>query len=460
MICKNCDTDNPESAVFCKNCGKRMDGQSICPHCGNETPADGKFCITCGAKLTAEPAAKPKVHFAAQDNTVAVAGGKFEKVKSVLNIVAIASAIACAVFAIIFVFLMGTEVSVVIDNINITKKLDIKYYFGDCYKDYDKYIELVKKYNSTAGANDELMTYFTADVSLINYIFGTVVLAGSIISVLVLSTLAIVYGALNLCGKSKKNAIGYAVSAFLIYIAGCVIILSLVNSGEDFSDQSKATLNGATVAGISLCSVFAIISVGCKFAMRGKQLATADAIINYAFAAGCAVLVAVVLGLAAKPSVGDRDIKITFSGLINLIGLACASSEYLDAAENAYLLTALAAVSIGILLLIAVFAALTLNSHSKTLQGKKSKSLAFCATLTGLTIVILVLTILCCRETENLFNNFVREGLISDDGEESKFDYAVPITMLVLSALALIAEIVRTVLNGVRKRSADTEAEV
>lgn len=48
-ICPRCGTENLSEAVFCKKCGKRLDGMSVCPNCGKLTPADGEFCIFCGA---------------------------------------------------------------------------------------------------------------------------------------------------------------------------------------------------------------------------------------------------------------------------------------------------------------------------------------------------------------------------------------------------------------------------
>ena len=54
--CPFCQTENPDSAVYCKHCGKPMRGKLTCPACGAEVPDDGTFCIRCGARLVPEPA--------------------------------------------------------------------------------------------------------------------------------------------------------------------------------------------------------------------------------------------------------------------------------------------------------------------------------------------------------------------------------------------------------------------
>ena len=48
MRCPYCQTDNPSTAKFCLECGKRF---AICPNCGTANPAKAKFCIECGTAL-------------------------------------------------------------------------------------------------------------------------------------------------------------------------------------------------------------------------------------------------------------------------------------------------------------------------------------------------------------------------------------------------------------------------
>jgi rRNA maturation endonuclease Nob1 len=44
--CPNCQTDNPENARFCFNCGFALALE--CTHCGTSFPAAAKFCLNCG----------------------------------------------------------------------------------------------------------------------------------------------------------------------------------------------------------------------------------------------------------------------------------------------------------------------------------------------------------------------------------------------------------------------------
>src|SRR5882724_11820943 len=48
MRCPNCQTENPDQAKFCLECGNRL---VICPHCGTINLPFAKFCIECGTAL-------------------------------------------------------------------------------------------------------------------------------------------------------------------------------------------------------------------------------------------------------------------------------------------------------------------------------------------------------------------------------------------------------------------------
>ena len=56
-ICSQCKTKNPEKAIYCVNCGYKLDKNlSIkCPVCGTENTINAKFCVGCGKKLDQKP---------------------------------------------------------------------------------------------------------------------------------------------------------------------------------------------------------------------------------------------------------------------------------------------------------------------------------------------------------------------------------------------------------------------
>ena len=54
MLCPSCETENPEGARFCNQCGGPI--HAGCPACGHENPAGARFCNGCGGALgTASP---------------------------------------------------------------------------------------------------------------------------------------------------------------------------------------------------------------------------------------------------------------------------------------------------------------------------------------------------------------------------------------------------------------------
>ena len=52
VACPKCSTPNPADAKFCRNCGNKMQNNTMkCGKCGNEVPSDSKFCPECGNQL-------------------------------------------------------------------------------------------------------------------------------------------------------------------------------------------------------------------------------------------------------------------------------------------------------------------------------------------------------------------------------------------------------------------------
>jgi class 3 adenylate cyclase/tetratricopeptide (TPR) repeat protein len=49
MNCLQCQAQNPGDAVFCENCGSRL--EVVCPNCGGATRLGAKFCKKCGQPL-------------------------------------------------------------------------------------------------------------------------------------------------------------------------------------------------------------------------------------------------------------------------------------------------------------------------------------------------------------------------------------------------------------------------
>lgn len=50
IVCPSCNSQNPDGAKFCSNCGSSL-SPSTCPFCGAKNPPSAKFCIACGKNI-------------------------------------------------------------------------------------------------------------------------------------------------------------------------------------------------------------------------------------------------------------------------------------------------------------------------------------------------------------------------------------------------------------------------
>ena len=58
MKCPDCNTENPDSRKFCRECGSKF--LVKCPHCSSENLPGDKFCGDCGQKLSDASELPPK----------------------------------------------------------------------------------------------------------------------------------------------------------------------------------------------------------------------------------------------------------------------------------------------------------------------------------------------------------------------------------------------------------------
>ena len=170
MICKKCQTENDDGAVFCKHCGRRLDGMITCPSCGATCAEDARFCSACGASLSAQYA--PSQPQYAKKNAPEQ-GGIWSKVKFAFDLSGSICAITAVFFALLFTFFIGF--TTYMENDGVTKVWSTStlwVYFGSAYKNIGKILEI-----------ENFSSLFSASYYL-PVVFGTIVSAATLITVI------------------------------------------------------------------------------------------------------------------------------------------------------------------------------------------------------------------------------------------------------------------------------------
>ena len=267
MECKFCSTENSDNAVYCKNCGKRLDGKIVCPSCGKTTDA-GAYCEMCGAridgKLVCECGAivegnyclqcgrpSPKIKFKPADARqraaayAATDGSYVAPWQKIVKIVSSSSAMLGVLMAFIFVFMIGvkadlkgkapSEISALFD-LNLSEK--IWYYFGDAYSEIQDSLLSMTEYSGQ---------YATS--LYINAVFGTIIASLTLIGVCVGAVITTVSFVKHFTEKKEFN---FKAAVFTIgtYLAGSMAMLAL--------EYVKVAAKGYTSSGSAT-------TINCKF---------------------------------------------------------------------------------------------------------------------------------------------------------------------------------------------------
>lgn len=478
MECKNCKTVNSDDAVFCKNCGTRLDGKKNCPSCGAVIEEDSVYCNACGARVDGKVVCKNcgTAHegaFCPQCGSKNQGGGvKAEKrarasraevaikTSRILNYVSLGLVLAVAVLAIIFVCLMGVTISA---QDGESMSLGIFDYFG-------KEIQEVKDELSAGNYFDAYKDalYLPAILGLISMIVS---LAGTVFFAIMGALKAIQ----NLTGKNGKSATVWALLAFVFYMFGVSMMMSINAASMSMTSSGVSVSTGvefnkATVAGIVLCTVMAAGAVGCDAtAWFMKEKLNAFKIVERVLAVVLAAGAVIVVAMFASP-VATWINKTTYEiyyenstvtikmgmGILSLFALYMNNykTEVSQSAVGDVNLMETYAILGQLCIFIALIAALLFFVTVLGKDGKKSRCLSVVSSAIFFvsTLIALIMTVLAGNKILPIIKILITGSGVNGT---NKMTYAPVIVALVFAALTFAGNICRVVFGA--KGEAKTE---
>lgn len=466
MNCKRCGTENPEEAVFCQNCGKRLDGKISCPVCKTINQEEANFCISCGAKLNDKKICTEcgtafegnycpscgKCYVAPVQSGSTVRSDGARQVNSaakpfwvkIVDLVGGALAMGALFFALLFTFFIGVTASsngVSLDEIPSTSlATGIFDYFGSAYTDIADTLDIMEYYDG-----------FFEYTAYIGTIFGTIVSVATIVCVLIFSILAIIRYVNAVTGKSEKPYTGFTLAAVFSFLGGCMAFKALhvaeISAG---TEKLSVAFNGATTAGIVLSCVFLGLFFCCKIVCNAKRLFVEKGIVPVCIAGVAAILLGIALHFASSP-VGACSVRaqrmggsfaVGYSGILSLVittsgGGGVIADEYISS-------VVLSNIGFVVQIVLTAFIAVAIGKSLANVAAKRGKgNLAYAITAEVAAVAHLVLAII----TAQVFCETALEDMTYT------LSYTAPIVLLVFATLGLVATIVHVVFLGGQKKA-------
>lgn len=445
MECKFCHTENVDDAIYCKNCGRRIDGKKNCRACKRLLDEDAVFCNYCGRRADSVTAEQGEI-------TVPETRGW----KGVLGYVGTSAALLGVVISLVFVFLIGfglnnaallSQIGSSL-SVNFNESVSIYDYFGKAYE------QIAVISDQIVNSSNSDMYNFVEPALYLSAVICTVIAAGVLITVVTLSVFAIIKLIRKLMGKEAANAERYAFAAFLVYILGSALLRAFNNTVADIAytavdDTSltaatvkirlAVTYNPATIAGIVISAVCMGTCLACKIATKGRELANGRVITNVVLTAvtlAFAGIVAHYASCASHAVISDQgSTRISMTLPTSSWLLICAQRIGLtkEAWNNEFFLIALT-----MILQIAVIALAVVTliiQVFNALNRKQNPSLLLSGTLLIACIAYLVIGAVATIEPLNT----VYEG--------QKMTFIPCIVALIFGALNFGIAIARTVMN-------------
>ncbi|MCX4362737.1 MAG: zinc ribbon domain-containing protein [Clostridia bacterium] len=461
MECFNCGQENNEDAVFCKQCGLRVDGKVVCQKCNRLIDYDSQFCEFCGNSRKEDSEEtytdtvetdEPRV-----DNSIKTARLKLGK-KKIFEICSGIFFMFAVFFSLLFTFFIGLKVNnakfmVPDENANYLKSLNIFYYFGECYANAD----LIKDYPSFYVSN----YYFTS-------VIGTLLSIAIIVTVIIFAIIATIRYINYINGKSQKSYSTFSLATTVSFIIGVTLFYSF-NCATSYKSgtEMKVILNDYTIAGAVLTTLFTVLACLFKTATLGKILTSQQNLRKFCFSALSIVLLAFIATLIASPSIiikAQNNYEMSFNSLSamtmlsvlyltkNLSGVASGTvtSKYSEAPIEIYTNLIIAfIIEIAMIVMVILMIATLLKNLSNNNKQSNFRSLGISISGCILSIAYMIITLTAEKE----FVDYLDSEIL-----EYSFNIALLILPVVVSVIYLATEIVHFATNvSAKMRKFETE---
>ncbi len=460
MECKKCGAINPDEAVFCAQCGTRLDGKAPCPSCGklnDETNAycnfcgtrldgktvcktcgavfEGNFCPKCGAGARAAETAATHAAAAPKAAAKALPGKTAKRVIRLVQSSLVFSAIFCML---VFSLCLGFTQTLKSGGETVPVETENVYYFlFSVWKD----IRMVFDALSSASPDVEVLIYFEAYFSLyMPYILIAVALGANIVVCLTYGILAVVKFSTGI-GRTDVPLAKYLVPPVVSTLAAVTVPLALMGATEATGDTSAHIsfgLNGAGVAEIVLVAVFLAGAIVLECLLNGKAVANRlKKIVPFAIGALLLAVAAGVLSanfftLGAGQTAAKTSLVSMLSGFLFMIGIISG-----ELPANLSQLSTLSVVEYFTFALLAASILITIYFLLREMfsdEKSSGETLLFGIFSAAFAVMFLVVAVL-------IKNKLLDIGVENGTEILAKLG-AMPVAVLVLSLLALAAVIV------------------
>lgn len=436
MNCKFCNALNDEDAVYCINCGKKLDGKLVCPSCGMENDEDAQFCKECGKTLLKST---PKKSSFSKEKGINL--GNF-----ILKIVSV------SMTAFIILFSFGACFSPFLTM------------FGKGVTMFD-FIKALQEFKPKPAGT------YGADFYLLGNQLPNIICLCGVCIALIGCFVAVVYGSVKAIQAGTKKQIPNLDNIGLL--ATCSLLIGMLFSGLSFmySKTSIATLSGnyslgyggIVLAAVSLGLAWYFLNYIAHFVLDLIQGLSKKEILNKAFKFGEAILLCVILFNLGSSFLSFTRLEESWSGgqATYTMGMSVVSF-FAELSSSIYTKTTgmdfifsdskvaggyYFAMVIFIVFIIVLIAGVSLIGVRLKNSSKDNKaSLGIAVPLVGMALVELILTIVATKIFAK--PNGVFDFVLGIYSEEAKAHIGSSIIVFTVFAILLLAlEITWMVMN-------------
>lgn len=466
MECKKCGAINPDEAVFCAQCGTRLDGKAPCPSCGklnDETNAycnfcgtrldgktvcktcgavfEGNFCPKCGAGARAAETAATHAAAAPKAAAKALPGKTAKRVIRLVQSSLVFSAIFCMLVFSLCLGFTQTQTGTLEPR---SETENVYYFLFSVWKD-------IRAVFVPSSPDVEVLIYFEAYFSLyMPYILIAVALGANIVVCLTYGILAVVKFSTGI-GRTDVPLAKYLVPPVVSTLAAVTVPLALMGATSATGDTGSAHisfgLNGAGVAEIVLVAVFLAGAIVLECLLNGKAVANRlKKIVPFAIGALLLAVAAGVLSanfftLGAGQTAAKTSLVSMLSGFLFMIGLYSG-----ELPANLSQLSTLSVVEYFTFALLAASILITIYFLLREMfsdEKSSGETLLFGIFSAAFAVMFLVVAVL-------IKNKLLDIGVENGTEILAKLG-AMPVAVLVLSLLALAAVIVGFALGSAQR---------